>query len=177
MLYMTIDAEMNQPSGNIIQIGYCVGDIFTGNIIESDTIFVNPQEQLTPYIMDLCGITQAQVDGGGTVKEGYLRLLDVATLHSLPTNIITWGCGDHECLRQQSGLANEKWRFGRRYTDVKTIWCAYAQANGLKMAGGLSTTMGKLGLEFAGRKHQAEDDASNTFDVYVELLRRIKSNR
>lgn len=171
---MSLDIEFNQPSQKIIQIGYVVGNIFSGEIVDRGTIFINPGETLNPYIIQLCSIKQEEVDAGVTVLDGYNQLVTVANKYDLPTNLITWGGGDAEALRKQAGLMDVKWRFGRRFTDVKTVMVSYCLANQKKMAGGLSKSMNKLGLSFTGTKHQAEDDAYNTFNIYVELLKRMK---
>lgn len=174
MIQLTLDLELNQPSRKIIQVGYVVGNVLTGELITRGTVMVNPKEELSPYITGLTSITPSMLEVDCTVHDAYLHVRNVADAFDLSTNMVTWGGGDHEALRTQSGMDDEKWRFGRRYTDVKTLFCAYALANGMKVAGGLSKSMNKFGMSFQGKKHWAEDDAYNTFLIYVELLKRMK---
>lgn len=46
MILTAVDLELNQPSGKIIQIGACKGNIETGEVISSFSCFVDPQEPL-----------------------------------------------------------------------------------------------------------------------------------
>lgn len=174
MNYLSLDLELNQPSNKIIQVGYVVGNILSGEVLYRQTLMVDPQEELNPYITVLTSITPENLVGAGTVLNAYEAILPVADLYEVSTNMITWGGGDHEQFRSQAGLTDTRWRFGRRYTDVKTVMAAYCMANNKKIAGGLSKSMGKLGLGFKGKKHWAEDDAYNTWRIYMELLKRMK---
>ena len=79
-----------------------------------------------------------------------------------------------ETLRQHLGLEHDRWLFGRRWLDVKTVYIAWCHARGKEGFGGLSSSMKKLKLKFEGRAHNAAIDAWNTFRMYRALL---QSNR
>jgi inhibitor of KinA sporulation pathway (predicted exonuclease) len=68
------------------------------------------------------------------------------------------------------GLNRERWLFGRRWLDAKTLFVAWRMAQGRELHGGLGRSMTKLGLAFEGRQHNAIDDAENTFRIYRALL-------
>jgi inhibitor of KinA sporulation pathway (predicted exonuclease) len=100
-IFTALDLEMNQPSGKIIQIGACVGNIVTGEILETLSLFVNPEELLSPFIVGLTGIKQQDVDTGLSLEEAYSKLKEFHIKHKSFMNPITWGGGDsQEILRQ-----------------------------------------------------------------------------
>jgi len=157
---LSFDLELNQdPSGaKIIEVGACIGDIATLEVIESYSAFVNPKEPLLEYIIKLTSITQAQVEAAGTLTDAYRGMEALAARH--------------DCLRQE--LPSEvEWSFGRRELDVKAVFQAYEMAKGEKVQAGLAKALTRLGLTFKGRKHRAIDDAINTFLIYGELLKKF----
>jgi inhibitor of KinA sporulation pathway (predicted exonuclease) len=176
-IFMSLDLEMNQPSRRIIQIGACVGNIKTGAIFEKISLFVNPYERLNPYITDLTKITQEDVDNGYTLEEAYRKLQDLHSKYGAFINCITWGGGDSQELLTQLKEDNpsfEGWCFGRRWIDTKTLFVSWRFSQGQPIQGGLAKSMLKVGLKFEGQKHNATDDAVNTFKMYARMLRYMK---
>ena len=178
-LIVSIDLEFNQPSKKIIQIGAVIGDLTTGQVVDRFSIFINPVEALAPEIVKLCGIKQADVDSAPDIKEAYRQLTiwlkPYAGQRSL--NPLTWGGGDSEDLRLALAMDREDrdtWVFGRRWLDVKAVYIAWRAAHQRPGDGGLARSMSKLGLAFRGRRHNALDDAENTFAVYVALLKQFQ---
>lgn len=175
-IFTSLDLEMNQPSGKIISVGAVVGNILSGEILGSMHAFVNPQETLAPFIITLTGIKQEDVDGAGTLLEAYKQLRAMHLSHEAFMNPITWGGGDSETLRAQLP-SDIEWIFGRRWIDAKTLFISYRLANGLPIQSGLSKSMAKLGLAFEGQKHNAKDDALNTFRIYCEMLKLLQKSK
>ena len=176
MKILSLDLELNQdPSSGpkIIEIGACVGDIFTGEVIESYSAFVNPQQKLLSIIVKLTSITQEQVDAGGTLAEAYLGMEALARKHDCLSIPIVWGAGDGYALRQELP-AHIEWAFGKRELDVKAVFQAYQMAFNQKVQAGLAKAMTRLGLVFKGKKHRAVDDAINTFIIYCALLKKFQ---
>lgn len=184
-IFTSIDLEMNQPSRKIIQVGAVVGNISTGEILERFSIFVNPKEKLSKSIIELTKITQKDVDNGVTLEEAYHQLRALHKKHGSFINPITWGGGDsQELLNQLIKPLTHKilvwlrlkeriesgWCFGRRWVDVKTLFVSWRFANGQPIQGGLAKSMLKVGLRFNGQKHNARDDAENTFHMYRTML-------
>lgn len=179
-IFTSLDLEMSQPSKKIIQIGACVGNISTGEILEKLSIFVNPKEQLSEFIIGLTGITQADVDAGVTLEEAYLKLKEMHLKYSSFINSVCWGGGDSNELAEQLLKENPNftgWCFGRRWIDVKTLFVSWRFANGKPIQGGLAKSMIKVGLKFNGRKHNAMDDAVNNFYMYRAMLEKLKENK
>lgn len=174
-IFTSLDLEMNQPSGRIIQIGAVVGNINTGKIVDRFRLYINPMEELSGFITSLTGIKQEDVDNGASLMDGYAQLVKFHKQNNSFINPVTWGGGDAEELkRQMHGIyginSTQDWPFGRRWIDVKTLYVTYRAANGRQLSGGLAKAMTKFGLCFDGRKHDAESDALNTFRFYCELL-------
>ena len=91
-LVLSLDLEMNQPSNSIIQIGACIGSLATGTIVDQISIPINAQESLSPYITQLTGLTQEQVDNGLTLQQGYTKLMDMVNRHpGTWRNPLVWG--------------------------------------------------------------------------------------
>lgn len=174
MKILSFDLELNQdPSGaKIIEIGACIGNVLTGEILESYSAFVNPQQTLMENIIQLTSITQQQVDAAGTLKEAYLGMEIMASKYDCLSMPLVWGFGDGHALRSELPFGTA-WSFGRRELDVKAVFQAYQMAKGEKLQAGLAKALTRLGLAFKGRKHRAIDDAINTFLIYVELLKKF----
>lgn len=179
--FISLDLEMNQPSGRIIQVGAVIGDIRTGEEMSRFDVLVNPNEPLSDEIAKLCSFTPAQIESAGSLQDAYLQLLSwIKTFsdgvgHSekhplVQLSPLTWGGGDTETLRSQVEKPVLNWPFGRRWLDVKTVFTAYQNARGLNCRSGLSKSMTQLGLRFEGLAHRADDDAWNTFRLYHALL-------
>lgn len=175
MKVISLDLEMNQPSGTIIQIGAVVGDVESGEIHGRFTQFVSIDESLNPEITKLTGITEADLEYGVTLPQAYSELVQFFESHGPFWNPITWGGSDSYELRCQLDGAYTKWIFGRRWVDAKTIYQSYCIANRKPLQGGLAKVMTKFGLRFTGRKHNALCDAENTFILYCEFLKMFRA--
>jgi inhibitor of KinA sporulation pathway (predicted exonuclease) len=176
-VFTSLDLEMNQPSRRIIQIGACVGNVTTGQIFEKLRVYVNPLEHLNPAITELCKISQQQVDSGLSLEEAYRKLQKMHENYSAFVNPITWGGGDSQELLTQLQQDNphfEGWCFGRRWIDTKTLFVSWRFARKEPIQGGLARSMVKLSLKFEGKKHDAQDDAVNTFRMYCAMLKKFR---
>lgn len=178
MKLLSLDLEMNQPSGKIIQVGACVGDTRTGQVLDTLSVFVDPEEELSEYIVTLTGIYPAHIiNEGKTLLEAYELLRDFHLKHQCFMNPLTWGGGDSYELRQQLKIQSvepEDWCFGRRWIDVKTLYITKRIAIEANLQAGLAKAMHREGLQFKGRKHDAKSDAINTFYMFVHLMRKFK---
>ncbi|PCI45854.1 MAG: hypothetical protein COB41_00250 [Proteobacteria bacterium] len=173
---LSLDLEFNQPSESIIQIGAVVGNLSTGDILEELQIEINAKETLAPFIIKLTGISQDEVDNGETLLEGYNKLKDMFIRHDCFRNCLTWGGGDSQLLRSQLDLDDEMFLFGRRWIDAKTLFVSHCFANDIKHQSGLAKSLTRVGLAFKGSKHNAKDDALNTFIIYRRLLGALHNN-
>ena len=174
-IFTALDLELNQNTvtgPKIIQIGAVVGNIETGEILEKLSVFINPNQQLEPFIIGLTKIKQETVDNGVTLLEGYEKLKEMHKKHNSFVNGVTWGQGDIKALTKELGM--DGLCFGRREIDVKTLYVTWRIANNSFPTGGLSRAMANLGLKFKGTAHRADDDAENTFITFKRLVEMYK---
>jgi len=173
---LSLDLELNQPSNSIIQIGAVVGNLASGKILEEYSAYINCGEILDPFIINLTGIKQEQVDNGISLYTAYEQLKELHKKYECFRNNLCWGGGDSLELKKQLHITDDElFLFGRRWIDVKTIFISYRWANNLSHQAGLAKALTKLGLCFDGKKHSAKDDAKNTLLIFIELLRRFKN--
>lgn len=175
-----VDLEMAQPSGKIIEVGWCIADPVTQVVAERGFQFVNPGEPLSDYIKTLTRIKQEDIDEvGQPLETAVMLLMNKHSEHQSFCNPVTWGGGDvEEIKRQVRGIDLKReldLRFGHRWVDVKTIFQAYQMARGMRPQSGLAKSLIKLGLKFEGTKHRAVDDAYNTYRAHAALLTLIKA--
>lgn len=175
MNFTSLDLELNQPDGRIIQLGVVIGNIITGDVLEKVSYIISYSEPLNPFIIKLTGITDEMIAVEGIdLHDAYLKLKELHLKYNCYMNPITWGGGDSVELKEQLSYYPEfipnEWCFGRRWIDCKTLYIAMASANGMKLQGGLAKVMTKFGLSFQGTKHRADDDAFNTFRLYKKFL-------
>lgn len=177
--FTSIDLEMAQPSGRIIQIGACVADPTSGDIKDRLSIFVNPKERLSDFIIKLTGISQHQVDGGTNIKDAYEQLKFFHQKHGSFVNPIQWGIGDTDHLKNElvaNGFDLSGWCFGRRFIDVKGMYQSYKLVNGhASLQGGLKSAMKHFGIKTVGQHHNATIDSIHTMMVFKELIERLKT--
>lgn len=173
-IFTFIDLEMAMPSKHIIQLGAVVANIKTGEVLERLSVFVNPNEQLSDFIMNLTGITQEQVDTGVSLQEMYDKLYTLHKKYGSYRNFVQWGSGDAEHIKKSLNMDDEFFVGGRRTIDAKTIFIMWRLSQGEKLQAGLAKAMTHLGLAFKGRKHNAESDAYNTFLIFMELQKKFR---
>lgn len=177
MDYLSLDLEMNKPSGKIIQIGAAIGNILTGEVKEKFSRIVKIDEVLDPFIVGLTGISDEMISNGVSLEQAYIDLCELKKRHDCQTNPITWGGGDSLELKKQLGEAGvclESWPFGRRWIDIKTVYQVFCLSRGIKIHSGLAKSMTRVGLNFVGRKHNALDDALNTLTLANRLINEMK---
>ena len=178
MKIISLDLELNQPSGKIIEIGAVAGNLATGEIESIWSSLVDPGELLDPRITELTGITQNSIIGAPDLISAGSDFIAWAQKHKEFPNLMTWGGNDSQMLKEQMGSSISKWPFGYRHLDVKTVYVAYQHSLGnWTPRSGLAKSMSKLGLAFRGTKHGALSDAYSTFYFYYNLLRLIRGEK
>jgi len=173
VIVASIDLELTQPSERIIEIGITLGKVEDRSIIETRSYFINPQEQLTDYIIDLTSIKQSDVDKAPTLSEAYGSIMSWLKSNKIHKSAIVWGGDDVRLLKEQVKEFNPNladWCFGHRIIDVKTLVQAYHCSKRVTMQGGLRKSFERFGLEFEGTPHRADVDSLNTLKMYYHML-------
>lgn len=171
-VFISLDLEMSQPSGKIIELGYVIANLDSGEVLLKRGLICNPHEELSDFIVKLTGIHQADVEKGMEIDEAYNVLIEDYNQYKPWYQVVVWGEGDMRTLRSQiSKESSEKWTFGHRTLDVKTLYFAEALKKGLSYRGGLAKCMTRMGLRFFGTKHRACDDSENTFKLFRKFIK------
>lgn len=180
-IYTTIDLELNKENGyttDIIQIGYAVGNVFTGEILESGNVYVKIAKPLSEFIITLTGITENDLATKGTsLLEAFNQLKKVHQQYNSHPCLVQWGGGDSITLYDQliaKGMDPKEWIFGRREWDVKTIAQSILLAKQLKFQGGLKKMSLRFGVPVQGPMHDAKNDAIATFNLFCYFLKELK---
>lgn len=177
MNIISLDLEMNQPSRKIIQIGYVISNVKNQKIVLTRSLIINPNEELSPDIVKLTGITQIQVNNGSTLKQAYNQLVEDITKHNTHKHVFQWGL-DHYELRNQLGLLWEDYIFRPRSHDIKSYYQLYQMVlPNSKTVSGLNTSLLNLGLGWDytyGLAHNALADAYNTILLFYHISDKMK---
>lgn len=180
--FVSLDLEMNQPSGRVIEVGIVFGSpAVPRDQWDKRTWFVDPREPIADRIVELTSISDWHVANQATPQDQIaLEINDLMEqIRSGATNFppllienpVVWGHGDDVALKTMFRESNTEFkRFGYRHIDVKTIHQFKCFATGRNFKGGLKSAMGAYKLQFEGRPHRAHDDAFNTLRLFVRLL-------
>lgn len=177
MKYLSLDLEMNQPSGLIIEVGFAIGDLHApvGTCDVAGSFLINPGEPLNPQIIKLCGITDEMLADTITLGQAHEALVIAALKFEVGRNLLTWGGNDGEYLKKKLPSLTNFW-FAPTVMDVKKVYQFIRQAQSQRIQSGLAKSMAKCGLNFKGKKHRAMDDALNTLFMAQFLTQELKKN-
>lgn len=173
MKFVALDLELTHaPGGKIIQVGAVIADTQTMKIDETFDWLVNPHEPLSTDIMELCKLSQSQVDGAPELEEVLWRFW--AIVGGKP--VMAWGDDvDWLCTASEPyadmRLLQHMQRMER--LDLRAMCAFMRQAlptNDGRKRGGLVPTLENFGLKFYGRQHDAMWDAYNTARLGLRLL-------
>ena len=176
--YLALDLELNtDQDGNttkIIQVGIAVGNINNINDIKTFKWYVDPKEPISPYITQLTGISQDDINSKAVpLQQVALDLQSIIQEYQPFVNPIQWGHDDNTELLQEFIDNNVSFPFfGHRAIDVKTIYVFLQAARNHSLKGGLRSSMNRYKLHFKGEPHRADVDAYNTLVFFFHLLNR-----
>lgn len=193
---IALDLELEQSKYNpqtpdslleesrIIQVGWCIfvpEENGQCKVLESYSEFINIEVPLSAFIKQLTAITDEEISNGHYfIDSVYEKLVGSMKQYGASRIIRQWGSGDQEAIQKELSEFC-KWEFGHSGMNVKHLYQAYALANGMIASGGLSRSMGKLGLPWLSKhngsgKHNAEVDAINTARFYCLLESKFNGN-
>lgn len=173
-VFCSIDLEMNQPSGRIIQIGACVGNLFTGEIFARFSQFVDPYEAIHEDITVLTGIGRNEMRGAVDLKEASMSFDSFCAVHGANQMALSWGFNDAAEINKQLGILS---LFPKSYLNVKNLFQFYSVANNQTLRGGLHNSMRRLGFPPEGPAHRADYDALNTFRFAHFLTKKLREGK
>ena len=176
MNFLSLDLEMNQPSGKVIEVGVAVGNVHS-EIVETKNWYVDPGEPVDEYITKLTGIDDRTIEEKSVPMEVVAaELSELIRWCGCFVNPVQWGGGDSQKLLSEFRMRGIDFpHFGRREIDVKTICVYLAMVEGRKPVGGLKSYLNRHGLQFRGTPHRAADDAENTLRLWFSLMKRQRT--
>lgn len=170
MVRISLDLEMNQPSGRIIAIGAVVFE--DDKILDTFHEWVNPNEPLNDYIKNLCNV-DVDLSTVDLLDDVYDRFKLFVEKYKCHRQAIAWGGRDCRALKGQLSSSKD-WCLGHTEMNVKCLVQAVLVAKGVKTQGGLAKSLVKFGLKFQGTKHKADCDALNTALLYIKIIQLFK---
>ena len=180
MRTIVLDLELAQPSKKIIQIGATCLDLRSGTTIGNFMTFVNPEEELSPFIMDLCNISQKDVDNGEKLPNALMDFWNWTANTVNCRNLAAWG-SDVYLLIEASKDYEVIYPHKLKSLNIKEMASVMRTAlPATKARGGLKSTMEAFGLTFEGRQHDALTDSLNTAKLlfyWKEEMRKMQEMR
>jgi inhibitor of KinA sporulation pathway (predicted exonuclease) len=184
--YFSLDLELNNLNNGttpkIIQVGVSIGSPVRPDDIKTFSWYLDPEEEITPFITKLTGITDEIIKEKSVSHETVAEELGaLININKCFVNPVTWGQGDADELKAEFRERNIHFPFfGRRIFDVKTLYVFNQMVQGKSPSGGLRKSMISYGLTFEGQSHRAEIDALNTlrfFFYFLEKQRKFEEYR
>jgi inhibitor of KinA sporulation pathway (predicted exonuclease) len=77
-------------------VGYTAFNSITGEILETSGDYIKISKPLYPFIINLTGITQNEIDTRGiSISQSYKNLINFCEKHEIKFGqMVTWGSGD-----------------------------------------------------------------------------------
>lgn len=178
MKTIVFDLEMNKPTDKIIQIGANLVDIKRGVILDSFDTFVDPLEPIDPFIKDLTGIMDSDVQGAPQIVEALNRFFSWAKDNDC-AHFTVWG-SDYWVVKNEveaQHLLGKEINIPKKTSQLnlkETALLFRSCFSSAKSRGGLKATIDLFGLSFTGRQHDARDDAYNTTKLLLHFKKLVQ---
>lgn len=152
----------------IIQIGICSLVVETGEIINKASYLTKPQwSSVSEYCTALTGITPEMAKRAMPFDNACNKI--VKEFGPKSRVWASYGVGDKAMFEYECWEKQAQYPFSEHHIDVSTLFLLKHRING----GGvnLAKAMEKIGTEFRGTQHSADDDAFNTAVLLAHLLK------
>ena len=165
--------EKDIPVGQnneIIEVGICVVDIYSGNRERKESILVKPKHsEVSKFCTQLTTLTQEQVDKGTSFKKMCLYLENTYLTRSRVW--ASYGDYDRKQFLEQCPLNFTPYPFGSTHINIKNLFAIF---HTLPKEVGMSRALQILKLPLEGTHHRAMDDAWNIAMILSKLLLKRK---
>lgn len=162
--------ETHPPAGQeseIIEIGLCLLDVASWQPQGKRSILVRPQHStVSPFCMQLTGLTQAQVEEGISFAEACTLLKTEYASHERVW--ASYGEADRLRFERQCQSRQVAYPFAPRHLNIKTLFALWY---GLPKEVGMATALSIAGLPLEGRHHRGDDDACNIAALFATMMR------
>ena len=154
----------------IIEIGICLLDRATGELLQRACMLVRPDRStVSPFCTELTTLTQAQLAAEGiSFREACERLQ--TEFRSRERAWASYGDYDRKQFVRQCESSGIPYPFSDQHTNVKA---RFAEVFGLPRPVGMAGALRHLGLSLEGTQHRGVDDAANIARVFAAIGRRL----
>ncbi len=172
MRYIVFDLEascwknpMPHYRQEIIEIGACAINRY-GEKISVFSQFVKPilHPFLSPYCLQLTGITQENIDKAKKLEDVLENFLEWCEFPDESCTFFAWGNADRQLLLQSFEIHNLNYDFIDHYVDLKS---QYMRLKSISKSISLDKAIEKENLEWHGNRHRALDDAINLSKIFA----------
>lgn len=157
----------------IIEIGVCVLDVFTGERTRKKSILVRPwRSRVSAFCTELTTLTQAMVDEGIVFSEACELLRKEYKTHERAW--ASWGDYDRKMFAAQCQREGIAMPFGPTHINAKHL---YSILRGQRRELGMAAALEQMKLPLEGTHHRGGDDAWNIALLLGETLRHASAGR
>ncbi len=149
----------------IIEIGICVLDTTTNERLDTDSIIVKPNSEVSEFCTQLTTLTQADVDKGISLQEA-CEILQTQYLSKQRT-WASYGAYDRKQFDRECQSKEIEYPFGQEHINVKK---RFAETLKLNKPVGMAGALKKLDFPLEGTHHRGVDDAWNIAKILAWLL-------
>lgn len=173
ILVIDLEATCDEPRPapfdlEIIEIGICVLDTRSLEIVDKESILVNPTTSwVTPFCTQLTGITPESLNDAKSFAKAVKYLQE--TYGTKNKVWASWGDYDRTMFEAQCKRENVEYPFGVGHINIKTIFSLFG---GMPKGIGVKAAVEQLGLTWEGRQHSGLDDSVNTANIFKEIIKR-----
>ena len=169
--------EQGSRPNEVIEIGICVLEMKTGNILDASGYVVKPRyTTISPFCTQLTGWTQEAVDAGSDIMD---VLPTIQRDYGITKNHVWFSCGEYDRIKLASaGRASlgelygiphndNPFAFMRSHINIKTL---FALKHKLGREMGMERMLHHIGEKIEGRHHNGMDDAYNIAKIVRHVL-------
>lgn len=150
----------------IIEIGISPIDTKTGDILDTKSIIVKPENsQVSEFCTRLTTLTQEYVDSGISFKDACDILID--EYNSKKYVWASYGHYDKNQFESQCKRGNIEYPFSKVHINIKLL---FALKYSLKREVGMTKALKLLGLPLIGTHHRGGDDSRNIANILSKML-------
>lgn len=168
--------EQGSRPNEVIEIGICVLEMKTGNILDASGYVVKPRyTTISPFCTQLTGWTQEEVDAGSDIVD---VLPTIQRDYGLTKNHVWFSCGEYDRVKLGNhGNGSLTALYGihtfdnvfaqMRHVNIKTL---FALKHKIKREMGMERMLQRIGEKLEGRHHNGADDAYNIAKIVRHVL-------